>query len=451
MFDIITFIIGIIFTILIIVGIHEFGHFFVARLLGIKVLRFSIGFGKTLFCWHDKKGTEYVLAAVPLGGYVKILDETEGPVLPEEQHLAFNRQPIYKRVAVVLAGPLFNFILAFFLYWFIFMIGFTSIIPLIGKIIPHSIAAEAGLKPKDEIISIDHQSTLSFANVVFRLIPYLGDTNKVSIETKQLDAKVTQSHTLDLAGWNMDPLKPDPLGSLGIEPFEPEIPAIIDKISAGSPAEQSNLKKGDRILAIDKQKIKDWLQAIEIIHKNPDKQMKFTLKREGEILTIPVYIGFERNLLLQKHGFLGISPQFEWPKNLLRNNQYGIFESMSHAVQNISDFTRLNFLLFGKLITGKVSLKSLGGPITIFGSAGTALNNGILPFLSYLAFLSIAIGVINILPIPGLDGGHLLFYAIEFVRGRPLSINAQTLLYRFGLIFLMILIVQAIANDLMRL
>lgn len=451
MLNIIISILGIIFTIFIIVGIHEFGHFIVARLLGIKVLRFSIGFGKALYQWHDKKGTEYVLAAIPLGGYVKMLDETEGNVAPEELHLAYNRQPIYKRIAVIIAGPLSNIILAFVLYWFIFVIGFNSIVPLIGKVLPNSIAAETGLKPQEEILSLDNQPTTSWMNVIIRLMTYIGEKKQIPLETKNINSNISQKYTMDLSDWHMDELKPDPLASLGIVPYEPEVPAIIGKLAANSPAEKSNLKVGDTILSIGNQATKDWMQAVEIVAKHPSETLIFTIKREKKTLHIPVEIGYKRDWLLQEHGFIGISPQFQWPEKLLRKNQYGPLEALSRAKQNTLDFTRLNFLLIGKMLTGKVSFKSLGGPITIFESAGTALNTGIMPFLSFIAFLSIAIGVINILPIPGLDGGHLLFYFIEFVTRRPLSLNAQTLIYRLGLIILMVLLVQAIANDLMRL
>lgn len=449
--DIIISTLGIILTIFFIVGIHEFGHFIVARLCGIKVLRFSIGFGKSLYRWHDKKGTEYVLAAIPLGGYVKMLDESEEIVLPEEVHLAYNRQPLYKRIIVVLAGPLFNFIFAFIIYWFIFVIGFTSVIPLIGKILPNSIAALAGLKAQDEIISLDHQPTKSWSNVLIRLSRFIGDTHTLAIETKNLKTQQAATHILNLAQWKVDELKPDPLKSLGIEPYEPTIPAIIGKIQSGSAAAQSNLKSGDVILSIENKKIHDWMEAINIISTHPSETLSFKIKRENKIFLTPIAIAYKIDMLFQKHGFLGISPQFIWPINQIRNIQYGPIQALSHAKQNTIDFIYLNFLLMGKMITGKVSLLSLGGPISIFQSAGAALNTGALPFFSFLAFLSIAIGVINILPIPGLDGGHLLFYCIEFITRRPLSPAAQILFTRLGLIFLMLLLAQAVSNDIMRL
>ncbi|HSW94017.1 MAG TPA: RIP metalloprotease RseP [Gammaproteobacteria bacterium] len=362
--------IGILVTLLLIIGIHEFGHFLMARLLGIKVLRFSIGFGKALWKRSDKTGTEYVIAAIPLGGYVKMLDIQEGEVAENEQHLAFNHQPFYKKCLVVIAGPLSNFILAFILYWILFMTGFTSVRPVTGNIIPHSIAARAGLPSNVEIMKVDNTPVTSWMGVMIRLLSRTGDTGLLTMEVKPLNKPTTKTYSLDLTDWQMDHLKPDPLDSLGIEPYEPTV--------------------------------------------LPPLKLK-------------------------------------WPDALLRKNQYGPIEALSHAWQNVNNFTLLNLIIIGKLFTGKVSLQSLGGPISIFQTAGIALNNGITPFLSFLAFLSISIGMINVLPIPGLDGGHLLFQAIEAIMRRPISPKIIGLCYRIGFILLFLLIFQTMINDVLRL
>jgi regulator of sigma E protease len=363
LFNIIISIVAILVTIVVIIGFHEFGHFIVARLLGIKVLRFSIGFGKKLYAWHDKKGTEYVLAAIPLGGYVKMLDETEGPVAPHEMPLTFNRQPFYKKSLIVIAGPLFNFILAIFLYWLLFMIGFTTIAPLIGSTAPHSIAAAAGIKPQEEIISINGRSTRNWTSVMIQLLENVGDKKQLSMTTQVRSTGKLKNISLDLTHWHLDHLRPDPLSSLGIVPYVPDT---------------------------------------------------------------------------------------KWPPDLLRKIQYPPLLALYHASQDVSDFIRLNLMMLKKMLTGQISFQSLGGPITIFQGAGTSLNSGILPFLSFIAFISIAIGVINIIPIPGLDGGHLLIYIIELIIRRPLSVPAQELMFRIGFILLVLLAVQAITNDVMR-
>lgn len=443
-------ILGIIITILLIVGVHEFGHFVLARWTGVKVLRFSIGFGKTLLRWHDKKGTEYIVAAVPLGGYVKLLDETEEAVPSAEKQFAFNRQPFYKKFLIVVAGPIFNVIFAFLLYWIIFMTGFVSIVPLIGKITPDSIAAQAGMKPNQEIIQIDNRQTVSWLSVIIGLLERAGDKTNLNIQTKNPDTQATHSYSLDLKHWQMNNLKPDPLESLGISAFSPTVPAIIGEVLPKSPA-ASKLKPGDKILMVNKQPIKNWHELLTVIEKNPDTVLAFKIKRGKKTSEISVKTGSESDTFFKKHGYLGVVANYHVPENLLKKNKYGPFLALSHAWQETKDFCNLNIMMFGKLVTGKISLSSLGGPITIFQSAGTAINQGITPFLSFLAFLSISIGLLNILPIPGLDGGLIFFQIIEFLIRRPLPLRFQVLIYRLGLIFILLLIAQALANDILRL
>lgn len=350
-------IVGILVTILFVVGTHEFAHFQVARLLKIKVLRFSIGFGKILWHWYDKKNTEYVLALIPLGGYVKMLDETEGHVKKEELHLAFNRQPFYKKFLVVAAGPLANIFCAFVLYWLIFVIGFTTVRPIID-VVPGSIAAQSGLKAGQEIVRIDNTPAKTWNSILFHIIAHVGDQDHLYVEVKSAVQKTTVMHQLNLANWHLNELSPDPLTSLGIKPYGPDLSLV---------------------------------------------KMK-----------------------------------------------YNPLSAITEAWNEVVNFTYFNFLLFSKLITGKLSLQSLGGPIMIFESAGDALNSGFLVFLAFLAFLSIAIGVINILPVPGLDGGHLLIQLIELIIRRPLPEKCLMMLYSIGLLFILTLFSIAIFNDLMR-
>lgn len=359
-------ILGILLTILFVIGTHEAAHFIAARWLGVKVLRFSIGFGKALFRWHDKTGTEYVFALIPLGGYVKMLDENEGNVPENELSQAYNRQPFYKKFLIVLAGPASNIFCAFILYWLIFMIGFVTVKPIIGNVTPHSIAAEAGLKPNQEILSIDNSTIHSWTGVLFRLMTHIGDHDHLIIETAPVKNKKSQSYSLDLTNWHMDELQPDPLTSLGIKPYEPAAPKYI------------------------------------------------------------------------------------WPKETLRTLKFGPVTAAAYAWRQIHDLTYFNVVLFGKMFTGKLSLKSLGGPITIFESAGDALNAGYLAFMGFLAFLSISIGIINILPIPGLDGGHLFIQAIEAIIRRPIPERYLLLLFRIGFIFILFVLVQALVNDVLR-
>ncbi len=451
MLSFLTSTLGILITIIFVIGVHEWGHFIVARLCGVKVLRFSMGFGKPLFAWHDKQGTEYVLAAIPLGGYVKMLDESEENVIPEERHRAFNNQAIYKKMAIIAAGPLANFIFAFLLYWLLFVIGFASIKPIIGTVLPHSIAEQAGLKSQQTLIQIDKQPIFSWQNAAIRIISRAGEQGTMQMVTQSLSNQQLHTATLELATWQMDNLNPDPLKSLGLVPYEPSIPPIIGVLQRNSPAMLAHLNTNDKILAINNQTINSWPDIIKHVANAPDKTLEFKILRAGKILILPVHIGSKQTLLLKKQGFLGITPNFTLPTHLLQNNQYSPVAAIPYAMHEVMSFIKLNVVMISKIILGKISLQSLGGPISIFESAGTALNQGIIPFLGFLAFLSISIGFINIIPIPGLDGGHLLFQLIEFVIRRPLSQRLQLFFYRIGLILLVLLIFQALANDVMRL
>ncbi|HEX4046117.1 MAG TPA: RIP metalloprotease RseP [Gammaproteobacteria bacterium] len=446
------FIISILITMLFVVGTHESAHFFAARLLGVKVLRFSIGFGKTLLRWRDKKGTEYVFALIPLGGYVKMLDEGEGPVAKKDLPFTYNRQPFYKKCLIVAAGPAMNIFCALVLYWLIFVIGFVAVKPIIGEVRPHSIAAEAGLKPNQHIVSIDHHPTTTWTTILLRVVAHAGNQDHLAIQVKEPNQSTSTTHLLDLSDWHLDGLSPDPLASLGITPYQPKIPLVIGAISKDSPAAASSLKIGDHLVAINGTPIKDWPQLITFIKSHPHANIQLTVKRQHQPIEITIKLGEQSNgfLFTSTSGYLGIGPTIKLPDNLLQNIQYGPWQAIAPAWQEIVNFTYLNFMLFGKLITGKVSLQSLGGPITIFETAGEALNYGLVPFLGFLAFLSISVGIINVLPIPGLDGGHLCIQFIEQLIGRPIPEKILLTLYRVGFALIFFVLLQALINDILR-
>lgn len=441
---------GILITILFVVGTHEYAHFMTARLLGIKVLRFSIGFGKRLFHFYDKQGTEYVFALIPLGGYVKMLDENEGDVAPKERHRAFNQQPYYKKLLVVIAGPVMNIFCAFVLYWLIFVIGFNAVKPIIGTVAPQSIASQAGLKSNQEIISIDDKTTSSWTGVLLRMIVHAGNQDQLKMQVKDPGSDKIDTHYLNLHDWQMSGLSPDPLSSIGITPYMPNIPLIIKLIKPDSPA-AAQLQLNDEILALNKKPVKDWEELVTYVSKHPEENVVFTLKRHDQIIDVPVQIGSQRSFLLEKSGYLGMGPSFSWPKEFLKRIQFSPLAAIPRAWQEITDFTYLNLLFFAKMITGKLSIQSLGGPITIFESAGTALNYGFLAFMGFLAFLSISIGVINLLPVPGLDGGHIFIQTVEFIIRRPIPEKALIVLYKIGFVLILFVLIQALANDIMRL
>lgn len=443
-------IIALLLTIFFVIGIHEGAHFLTARLFRIKVLRFSIGFGKTLFRRYDRSGTEYIIALIPLGGYVQMLDEKQGPVVPDERRFAFNCQPFYKKFLVVLAGPVANLVSAFILYWIIFVIGFVTVKPIIGQISPHSIASKAMLQSNYEITRINGEVTPTWTKIIFNLIAHIGDSH-TQIELKNPITQVVSTHTLDLSTWRLDGLTPDPLLSLGITPYQPSIPLVIKAIKTDSPASHSKLKMNDILLAINGKAVDSWHTVFTMIAAHPNETLTFQIKREGKKIELPVLIGHKNSFMFKKTGYLGIGPHFELPALLLKRIQYSPLNAISVSAKEMFDFVYFNVMLFGKIVSGQLSLQSLGGPITIFESAGSALQSGLMTFASFLAFLSISIGVINLMPIPGLDGGHLFIQIIEAIIRRPLPDKLILFLYRIGFLLIFFLLIQALINDILRL
>ncbi|MGD9153852.1 MAG: RIP metalloprotease RseP [Gammaproteobacteria bacterium] len=440
-------IIAFLITITVVIGIHEFGHFLAARLFKIKVLRFSIGFGKKLFGFVDKKGTEYRVSVIPLGGYVKLLDENEGVVETSELHLAFNRQPIYQRIIVILAGPLLNLLLALFVFWLMFMIGFTTVKPIIGNVTSNSIADLAGLKPQQEILAVDNRRTVDWSAVLIRMFFRFGSEDTMQITAKLPTKKAANNYQLNLADWEMNALEPNPLKSLGIVPYQPYIPAVISAVVG----KVQQLKVGDEVLAIGKYPVKDWFALVEQIQLHPNQELQFKIKRDNKIIYAKIKIGSKRVSLTRSQGFLGIAPQFTWPEKYLNHNKYSLFPALQQAFNRTVTFTKLNLVLIGKMITGDFSVRGLAGPLTIFTTAGRAFHLGLTAFLSFLGFISATIGLFNLLPIPGLDGAHICYFIIEAIIGRPVSIKVQMLAFRLGLLVILLIMLQAIINDVFRL
>lgn len=442
---------GIILTICFVVGTHEAGHFFMARLVGVKVITFSIGFGKSILRWKDKSGTEYVFAIIPLGGYVRMADESEGEVAKADLPRAYNRQPFWKKFLIIAAGPLTNFVSAFFLYWVIFTIGFVTIKPIVGEITPKSIAADAGMQTKQQILEVDGQRVDTWTNILFKLLRHTGDQDTTSMLVKMPGSDKTQTLTLSLQNWKMNDLNPDPFKSLGFLPYEPPVQMEIGYIQENSAAAASRLAVGDKLIAINQQPMKDWPEIVKLVRAHPGETIMFTVERQNKRMEIPVQIGVEKDWLMQKTGTLGIAPRVDVPDSILQKVRYTPISAIGKAAREVNDFTYFNLLLFGKMVTGKLSLDSLGGPITIFSTAGSSLNYGFIPFLGFLAFLSVSIGLINVFPIPGLDGGHLFLQTLEAISRRKIPDNVVIFLYRMGFIFLFLVMVQAMVNDIMRL
>lgn len=438
-------------ALLLLVIIHETGHFLVARWCGVKVLRFSFGIGKVLAIWRDKRGTEFAFSALPIGGYVKMLDESEGPVSAAERHLTFNAQPVWRQLAIVLAGPLFNFLFAFVALWLVLVIGVKSLAPLIENVKPHSIAAHAGFQPRQEIVAVEDSMVTSWRDFQYAMLSHLGtnDTVRITVLNRPTNQKI--SLALSLNQWQLDPKQPDMLQSLGIVPFVPVVPAIIGEVLPNSPAQIARLKVGDKIIAVDKKKINDWMALVDLVKANPGRTMIFTYSRDGLIRTSPVHIGSQTEQGPAK-GFVGLRSQsITLPPNWLRLQRANPIKALGIALEQTVDLTEASFMLVGRLVTGHLPIQSISGPLGIAQGAGESARSGFVYYLSFLALVSISLGVLNLLPIPMLDGGYLLYYLLECIKRRPLSERFKSATMFFGLGLLIVLTILAVSNDLSRL
>lgn len=438
-------------ALLLLITVHEYGHFLVARLCGVKVLRFSFGFGKVLARWHDKQGTEYAWSLVPLGGYVKMLDEGEQDVAPEERHLAFNNKSVWARIAIVIAGPLFNFLFAFVALWLVLVIGIKSLAPIIDKVMPNSIAAESGLQANEEIIRFNDTPINSWRDFQYALMPLIGSDEIVRLQVKSLSDNQHKTLNLPLKNWSLDSKDPDPLQSFGIVPFIPGIPPVVGEVVDNTPASEAGLQVNDRILQMNGKPLADWLDLVEHVAKNPNQPLVLSLIRQGKPLTLNLTIGSKENDG-KTTGFLGVrSQKVNWPKQWLRVERQNPLAAIGTAFKQTVDLSTATFSLIGRFVTGKLALQSISGPVGIAQGAGESGRSGFVYYLSFLALVSISLGVLNLLPIPMLDGGHLLFCFIELIRRKPLSDTSKTIGLYLGLFFLAALMILALSNDISRL
>ncbi len=436
----------------VLVTVHEFGHFWVARRLGVKVLRFSVGFGRTL--WSRRVGvdqTEYVIAAVPLGGYVKMLDENEGEVAAGERDRAFNRQPLWKRIAIVVAGPLFNFLFAIFAYWLTFIIGVGGLKPIIGEVSPEGPAAVAGLTAGQRIVAVDGRETPTWQGVVESII---GATLKDQTLKLELDepGAARRAVTLDLKGIGIDEFGRGRLfESLGLSPKRPAIPPVIGSIEAGGPADRGGLRSGDRVLALDGAKLASWREFVEFVRAHAGQPVNMQVEREGRTVSLVIQPEVVSDNGAS-HGRIGagVAPPEEAVGEYYATVRYAPWTAFAKAVVKTWDMSILTLRMLWKMVTLQISVKHLSGPISIAQYAGFSAEIGITRFLDFLAIVSISLGILNLLPIPILDGGHLLYYLIESVLGRPLSEEAQFLGQRLGIAMLIGLMGLAFYNDLAR-
>ncbi len=427
----------------ILIAFHEFGHFWVARKLGVKVIRFSIGFGKPIWKYQkDSRSTEFILAAIPLGGYVKMTDEREGKVAPEDLPRAFNRQSLKTRSAIVLAGPLFNLFLAVFIFWGILVSGETGFRPLLGDVETNTIASRAGFEKGDEILEVDDEPAPTWNHAMSAVLSKVLDLEEIHVKVRSGDGSVTTRILKIPEQVAMNPASLQ--DQLGFRPREPD--ARIDKIIEEGPAAQAGLESGDLVVQADGVDVLNWVQFVEIIRGNPGKRIQTEVERDGVRRTleiVPAAIQSNKNEI----GYIGASVV----DNLRVEYRLGVLPALGASILKVTEFSVLTIKMMGKMLIGKASVENLSGPISIAKYAGESATMGFSHFLKFIAIVSISLGVLNLMPIPILDGGHLLFFIVEGIKGRPLSDHSILIGQQIGMVLLISLMGLAFFLDIERL
>lgn len=449
--DLIISILSFVLALGILVTVHEFGHFWVARKSGVKVLRFSVGFGKPIYRFYrNNDPTEYVIAAIPLGGYVKMLDEREGEVSQEDLPQAFNRQSLKARTAIVFAGPLFNFVFAFFAFWLVLMIGEAGLRTIVGEVSPESLAAQAGIHTGDEIVQIGSVQTPIWNVAMGQIISQAMDDGELSLRVRTSGGiesdRLIQFGTTD----RLEP--PAIIQKLGIQPWQPILEPVLDQVIAGGAADQAGLLAGDRILLVDGQSVNNWRDWVAYLQSKPGQRLSVLIERQGnkqELLLVPEAVVVDGTTIGRIGAMVAV------PESVASGMQ-GIYQlnplsAIPAALNSTWHYSVLTLKMVGRLLVGTASIENLSGPISLAQFAGQSASSGLVTFLKFLAFVSISLGVINLLPIPMLDGGHLLFYFIEFIKGGPVPEAVQEMGMRLGLAVLVFVMGLAFFVDLGRL
>ena len=451
MLDITYSIVGFIIALGILVAVHEFGHFWVARKLGIKVLKFSVGFGRAIWSRTASDGTVYALGAIPLGGYVKMLDESEGEVAEEDKGQAFNRQPIWKRMLVVLAGPMFNFFFAIAAYSLVFAGGMEGISPVVGKVVEGSVAESDGFRSGDLLLSVDGRKLNTWQEQRLYLFSKALARKTVQYEVQTSDGRKIK-RTLNLANVPMSKIDARLVaGGIGLIGWYPTVSPVIDQVVNGKPAFTAGLKQGDLITAIDGEKVSSWDDVVRLISASPGRQLKLDISRnaysESVFVTPDTAIDGDREI-----GRIGISVQpVDVPADRIVMVNYGLMESLYRGTETTWMMSLLTLRMLAKMVTLEISSKNISGPITIAQYAGKSAQVGFSSFILFLAIVSVSLGVLNLLPIPVLDGGHLLYYTIEAITRKPVSEKVMIWGQQVGILLLFLLMSLAVYNDLGRL
>lgn len=436
----------------VLIVVHELGHFLVARWCGVKVLRFSVGFGRPL--WRRRfgqDGTEWVVGAFPLGGYVKMLDEREGEVAPEELDRTFNRQPVGRRSAIVAAGPAANFLFAVVLLWGLFLYGNEEMLPVLGKPAAGTAAARAGIANGEQVQRLDGEPVATWDEFRWRLLQKAGEEPEVGLQT--IDGRGNIAiRRLSLASVAGQKLEGDFLERLGLAFYRPEIPAVLDKIMAGGAGQRAGLAAGDEIVAVDGVAIDFWPDVVLAVRQSPGRELLFRVRRQGGILDLPVTPGAvaERGRTIGQIG-VSVADKHVSGRTLKTFVRYGALDAGRKALRETWEKSAFSLAMFGKMLTGEVSWRNLSGPVTIADYAGQSAKLGADYYLRFMALVSISLGVLNLLPIPVLDGGYLMYHMIEVVKRGPLSERAMEIGQQVGLSILFALMAFAFFNDINRL
>ena len=433
----------------IIVPIHEFGHFIVARWCGVRVLRFSVGFGRPLARWQKRpESTEWVLSAIPLGGYVKMLDEREAPVPPEQLGESFNRKSVYRRIAIVAAGPIANLLLAIVIYWALLIHGIVEPRAILGMPAPGTPAAHAGFTEAEQVVAVDGKPVSSWVDLRWSLLKAAADHGSPTLSVVDGSGR-KHERVLDTSVVHFDSDASDPTQQLGISLYRP---AVIGDVASGGAAERSGMKKGDRILAVDGKFVGDWSDLAGAIAASPERELAFSVQRGSDRLELHVKPEAveDKGKRIGRIGVMsGDLPG--WREQMTVEVRHGPVQAVALAANRTWETIGLSLRMMGRMLTGEVSARNLSGPLTIADYAGRTARMGIEPYLEYLALISISIGILNLLPVPLLDGGHIMYYLAEILMRRPVSEHAMEIGQRVGFAVLAMLMAFAFFNDVSRL
>ena len=427
-------------TILVIVAIHELGHYLAMRAFGVRVLTFSVGFGPRLLAWRDRRGTDFVISAIPLGGYVKPLDRRDCDVGEDERHQEFSGKPAWQRVIVYAAGPLANLVLACLLYWLVLLGGEQSRIPVLGEVSPGTAVATAGLREGDELVAIEGRETRTWQAVIGELVRYAGEQRELQVTVLGEDG-LRHDRWLPLHAWAHRP-EDNPLEVLGIRAQAPQ--PVLGEIVTGGAAERAGLQRGDRVLAVNGEAVTSWMEWVEQVRAAPGQSLVLSLRRDGAELTLTLVpdavVAGDETVGRAGVGIAG-----------LREIHYGPLSAVPEALQRMWSQTTLILGAIGKLLTGELSVRTLGGPVTIAQAAGDTAAHGLVTFMLFLAFFSVSLGVINLMPVPMLDGGWIVFGLVEMITGRELPERFLLVAQNVGMVLVFGLMLFAVGNDITRL